>query len=130
MCTYTTKNKYTSLYDVCSNDRFEATNLCICICDCRKNSNCRNDGEVKKLGNKVMFPYLVDENTGKSFYESKYIATYLWENYSGGQKKPLLYRLATNPATSPVIPPPILIIQSCLEKFLLNKILSIELMVF
>tara|TARA_Y100001954_G_scaffold49593_1_gene52357 strand:+ start:3712 stop:4566 length:855 start_codon:yes stop_codon:yes gene_type:complete len=51
-------------------------------------------GEVKKLGNKVMFPYLVDENTGKSFYESKYIATYLWENYSGGQKKPLLYRLS------------------------------------
>ena len=51
-------------------------------------------GEVKKLGNKIMFPYLVDENTGKSLYESKDIIAYLWENYSGGQKKPFLYKLS------------------------------------
>ena len=56
--------------------------------------NSRFRGEVKKLGNKVMFPYLIDENTGKSLYESRDIVSYLWEHYSGGEKKPFLYKLS------------------------------------
>ena len=51
-------------------------------------------GEVKRLGNKVMFPYLVDENTGKSMYESKDIMLYLWKHYGGDQKRPFFYRLS------------------------------------
>ena len=43
---------------------------------------------------------------------------------------PLLKRLAVKPPTSPVIPPPIDIKQSSLEKFLINKVLSIEFTVF
>ena len=39
--------------------------------------------------------------------------------------RPLLNKLAANPATSPVIPPPTEIKQSSLEKFLLNKIFRI-----
>lgn len=56
--------------------------------------NSRFRGEVKKLGNKVMFPYLVDENTGKSLYESRDIVAYLWEHYSEGQNKPLFFKLS------------------------------------
>jgi len=43
---------------------------------------------------------------------------------------PLLNKLAAKPLTSPVIPPPIAIKQSSLEKFLLSKILRIEFVVF
>ena len=39
--------------------------------------------------------------------------------------KPLLKILAANPPTSPVIPPPILIKQSCLEKLFFNKMFKI-----
>ena len=39
--------------------------------------------------------------------------------------KPLLKRLAAKPLMSPVIPPPIEIKQSSLEKFLLSKISKI-----
>ena len=35
--------------------------------------------------------------------------------------RPLLYKLAAKPPTSPVMPPPMAIKQSCLEKFLLSK---------
>jgi hypothetical protein len=41
--------------------------------------------------------------------------------------KPLLNKLDAKPPTSPVIPPPIVIKQSCLEKFLLSKIFKISL---
>ena len=43
---------------------------------------------------------------------------------------PLLNKLAAKPLTSPVIPPPMLIIQSCLEKFLFNNIFNISLTLF
>ena len=43
---------------------------------------------------------------------------------------PLLNKLAAKPLTSPVIPPPIAIKQSFLEKFLSSKILRIEFVVF
>ena len=39
--------------------------------------------------------------------------------------KPLLNKLAAKPAVSPVIPPPIEITQSSLEKFFFNKIFKI-----
>ena len=51
-----------------------------------------------------------------------------WDNKVVGMLtnfKPLLNRLAAKPLTSPVIPPPIDIKQSFLEKFLFNKILRI-----
>jgi hypothetical protein len=38
--------------------------------------------------------------------------------------KPLLNKLAAKPLTSPVIPPPIEIKQSSLEKFLFNRYLK------
>ena len=51
-----------------------------------------------------------------------------WDNSVVGifiKFRPLLYKLAAKPVTSPVIPPPIEITQSCLEKFLLSKIRKI-----
>ena len=44
--------------------------------------------------------------------------------------KPLLKILAAKDPISPVIPPPTVIRQSCLEKFLFNKIFNIEFDVF
>ena len=44
--------------------------------------------------------------------------------------KPLLNRLAVKDPISPVIPPPTVIRQSCLEKFLFSKIFNIEFEVF
>ena len=44
--------------------------------------------------------------------------------------KPLLKRLAAKPVISPVIPPPIEITQSSLEKFFLSKISKIEFILY
>ncbi len=51
-----------------------------------------------------------------------------WDNKVVGMFmnfKPLLNRLAAKPLISPVIPPPMEITQSSLEKFLFNKISKI-----
>jgi len=45
--------------------------------------------KVKKLGGKVQFPYLIDENTGVSMYESENIVDYLWKTYGTGARKPM-----------------------------------------
>lgn len=42
--------------------------------------------EVKVLGGKLQFPFLVDENTGKKMYESQDIIQYLCDTYAGGAK--------------------------------------------
>lgn len=51
---------------------------------------CPKDGphfrkEVKRRGGKAQFPYLVDPNTKKEFYESNDIVTYLFDQYGDGE---------------------------------------------
>jgi len=50
--------------------------------------------EVKKLGESLKFPFLVDENTNTKMYESDEICKYLWATYGQEAKAPLFYRLA------------------------------------
>ena len=40
-------------------------------------------GEVRKLGGKEQFPFLVDPNTGKQMYESLDIIEYFYQTYAG-----------------------------------------------
>lgn len=47
--------------------------------------------EVKRLGGKAQFPFLVDPNTGVSMYESADIIEYLFKTY-GGQATPSSYQ--------------------------------------
>ena len=47
--------------------------------------------EVKQRGGKLLFPYLVDPNTGKEMYESDEIVAYLFREYGEGPA-PLLLR--------------------------------------
>jgi hypothetical protein len=49
---------------------------------------------VKELGGKLMFPFLVDQNTNNSLYESKDIQAYLWKYYGTNAQKPFNYKLA------------------------------------
>jgi glutathione S-transferase len=46
--------------------------------------------EVKKLGGKEQFPYLVDSNMGNALYESDDIVRYLFETYGGWRPSFLL----------------------------------------
>jgi glutathione S-transferase len=51
---------------------------------------CPKDGPtyreyVRSVGGKAQFPYMVDENTGVSMYESDDIIAYLFENYGPGK---------------------------------------------
>ncbi|MFU8803295.1 MAG: glutathione S-transferase N-terminal domain-containing protein [Bradymonadaceae bacterium] len=46
----------------------------------------RNRDIVKERADKLMFPYLVDPNTGTELYESEDIITYLVDTYGGGRK--------------------------------------------
>ncbi len=47
--------------------------------------------EMKKLGGKEQFPFLVDPNNGRCLYESADIIAYLFETY-GQRKRPLKWR--------------------------------------
>ena len=48
---------------------------------------------VKNVGGKSQFPYLVDDNTGVSMYESDDIIDYLYDKYGPGKEKvPTLLR--------------------------------------
>jgi len=42
---------------------------------------------VKNTGGKSMFPYMVDDNSGVSMYESDDIIDYLYDNYGPGKEK-------------------------------------------
>ena len=53
---------------------------------------------VREVGGRAQFPYLVDENTGKSMYESDDIISYLYETYGPGKAN--ITPLLTNPFTS------------------------------
>lgn len=48
--------------------------------------------QVKQLGGKVQFPFLVDENTGEHLYESQAIIDYLFQHYAEAGKTPRSYR--------------------------------------
>jgi glutathione S-transferase len=48
--------------------------------------------EVKALGGKLQFPFLIDPNTGKMLYESSDIISYLFKTY-GKRAVPLKWRL-------------------------------------
>ena len=58
---------------------------------CPKNGK-RFRPEVKRLGGKAMFPYLVDPNTGTAMYESADIARHVRETYAP-DTTPLLHHL-------------------------------------
>jgi glutathione S-transferase len=45
--------------------------------------NSRYRPEANRLGGKIQFPFLVDENTGTKLYESDAIIEYLWTTYGG-----------------------------------------------
>jgi glutathione S-transferase len=49
-------------------------------------------GELRKLGGKMMVPYLIDRNTGIAMYESDQIVWYLYNTYGSGVV-PALHRL-------------------------------------
>lgn len=61
------------------------------ICPCPKGGR-RFRAIVKKLGGKMQFPFLVDDNTGVHLYESKDIIAYLYKTY-GERSVPLKWRL-------------------------------------
>lgn len=61
---------------------------------CPKNGN-RFRPEVKNLGGKTMFPYLIDPNTGWQGYESGDIIDYLFTTYGTGLKPDFL--ISNNP---------------------------------
>ncbi len=46
--------------------------------------------QVEERGGRVLFPYLVDPNTGIEIYESESIVAYLFEQYGDGRVSPLL----------------------------------------
>jgi len=50
----------------------------------------RHRNEVASLGGKQLFPYMIDENTGTSLYESADIANYLLATYGQGASFPPL----------------------------------------
>lgn len=52
----------------------------------------RHRERVRELGGKLLFPFLVDPNTGRSMYESNAIIAYLAETYAG-RSVPLPLRL-------------------------------------
>lgn len=51
---------------------------------------------VQKLGGKMQFPFLVDENTGEQLYESQQIIHYLFKHYSAAGKTPKRYSCYPN----------------------------------
>jgi glutathione S-transferase len=53
------------------------------IYPCPRNAP-RFRAEVKRRGGKLMFPYLVDPNTGEEMYESDDIVRYLFDRYGDG----------------------------------------------
>ncbi|MEO7113938.1 MAG: glutathione S-transferase N-terminal domain-containing protein, partial [Polyangiaceae bacterium] len=53
------------------------------IYPCPKNGRFRD--QVKKRGGKMMFPFLIDPNTGKEMYESDDIIRYLATTYANGE---------------------------------------------
>jgi len=55
--------------------------------------NSRFRQEVKDLGGELMFPFLVDDNTGKRMNDSTAINKYLWETYGAKATPPLTYKL-------------------------------------
>lgn len=59
--------------------------------------------EVQKLGGDLRFPFLVDENTGKSMNESDKIVAYLWETYGAAATPPLSYRLGQKLERTPLM---------------------------
>jgi glutathione S-transferase len=52
--------------------------------------------EAMKIGGKAMFPFLVDENTNTTLYESSDIVEYLFKEYGSKAELPLTYRIATS----------------------------------
>lgn len=48
----------------------------------------RHRGAVRAAGGKEQFPFLVDDNTGRSLYESDAVARYLYETYGGSTLRP------------------------------------------
>ena len=48
----------------------------------------RHRAAVRAAGGKEQFPFLVDENTGRTLYESDAIVRYLYETYGGNTLRP------------------------------------------
>ncbi|KNC79624.1 hypothetical protein SARC_07988 [Sphaeroforma arctica JP610] len=51
-------------------------------------------GEAKERGGKAMFPFLIDENTGKDMYQSDAIVDYLWATYGTKKQVPFMVKVA------------------------------------
>lgn len=47
--------------------------------------------EIKEIGGKVQFPFLIDENTDEKLYESQDIINHLFKNYGKSGKTPKKY---------------------------------------
>jgi glutathione S-transferase len=54
--------------------------------------------EVKRRGGRLIFPFLVDPNTGRELYESKDIVLYLFATYGDGRPPPRALPLDIAPA--------------------------------
>ena len=70
----------------CRKVREALTNLAlsVVIYPCPKGGP-RYREEVVRLGGRMMFPYLIDPNTGTGMYESGDIVRYLFKNYGSGR---------------------------------------------
>lgn len=66
-------------------------NLDYVVYPCPKGGRRYRD-EVKALGGKTQFPFLVDENNDEKLYESTAIIDYLFKNYSAQAQTPKAYQ--------------------------------------
>ena len=81
-----------------------------------KESRFRNDVRDKHGGDKIMFPFMVDENPSPpvKMYESDAIVAYLWRTYGGGEgaRAPLCYWLGAR-----LLPGPLKMLSLALSRF-------------
>ena len=56
--------------------------------------NSRFRPKVMEMGGKLVFPYLIDENRDHKMYESRDIASYLWQHYGQGVSKSSTFKNA------------------------------------
>lgn len=75
-------------------EAFTELDLDVEIRPCGKGNEASRE-KLKALGGKVMVPYLIDDNTGVSLYESNDIVNYLYQEYGNGKKRGPIGKLLT-----------------------------------
>merc|ERR1711971_161073 len=66
-------------------------------------STSRFRNEVTQQGGQLLFPFLVDDNTGVKLNDSTAIDNYLWATYGNSADPPITYRLAQSMNRMPAI---------------------------